>query len=165
MVTNVPGLALGILTADCAPVLFADPAAGVIGAAHAGWRGAKGGVVAATVAAMVELGARRAGIAAAVGPCIAQPSYEVGPDFHSALTDDDPSTAGLFKCADRPGHFKFDLKGYVGGLLRAAGIPTINVLEHDTCADEDSFFSYRRTILNGGGDYGRLLSAIALVED
>lgn len=165
MATSVAGLALGILTADCAPVLFADPAAGVIGAAHAGWRGAKGGIVEATVSTMVELGARREGIVAAVGPCIAQPSYEVGPDFHASFTHEDPSTTGLFEPSARPGHFQFDLKGFVGGRLRAAGIQTMCILKHDTCADEGSFFSYRRTTLNGGGDYGRLLSAIALADD
>lgn len=165
MVTNAAGLALGILTADCAPVLFADPAAGVIGAAHAGWRGAKGGIVESTVSSMLELGARRDGIVAAVGPCIAQASYEVGPEFHASFTQDDASTTGHFERSARPGHFQFDLKGYVAGRLRAAGIQTMNVLDHDTCADEASFFSFRRTTLNGGGDYGRLLSAIALVGD
>jgi len=165
MVTNVSGLALGILTADCAPVLFADPCAGVIGAAHAGWRGAKGGVVEATVSSMLQLGARRDGIVAAVGPCISQPSYEVGPDFHASFTQDDPATTSFFIHSDRPGHFQFDLQGYVGGRLRAAGIQTLCVLDHDTCADEARFFSFRRTTLNGGGDYGRQLSAIALVRD
>ena len=162
LVTKTSGVALGILTADCAPVLLADTEAGVIGAAHAGWRGARGGVVEATVAAMVMLGACRSRIAAAVGPCIQRSSYEVGPEFHRVFVEDEPATAPLFEPSDRPGHHRFDLSAYVATRLAAAAVTIIDVLPFDTCADPDRFFSYRRTTLNGGGDYGRLLSSIAL---
>ena len=162
MVTRTPGVALGILTADCAPVLLADPEAGVIGAAHAGWRGAKTGILEATVAAMVGQGARPEAIAAAVGPCIRQDSYEVGPEFHAAFVDDEPDATALFRPSDRDGHHRFDLAGYVVRRLVSAGIVQPAVLPHDTFAGPDRFFSYRRVTLNGGGDYGRMLSAIAL---
>lgn len=162
LVTATPGVALGILTADCAPVLLADTEAGVIGAAHAGWRGARGGVVEATVAAMVALGACRPRIVAAVGPCIQRASYEVGPEFHRAFVEDEPATAPLFEPSARPGHHRFDLPAYVAARLAAAAVAVIDILPFDTCADPDRFFSYRRTTLNGGGDYGRLLSTIAL---
>jgi hypothetical protein len=162
MVTGAPGVALGIVTADCAPVLFADGEAGVIGAAHAGWRGASSGVIDATVAAMVELGARNDAIVAAVGPCIQQASYEVGPEFHAQFTGDDPDTADLFRPSPRADHHLFDLSGYVASRLGALSIRAFEALPDDTCADEDRFFSYRRVTLNGGGDYGRLLSAIVL---
>lgn len=164
MVTRVRGMALGILTADCAPVLLADPRAGVIGAAHAGWRGAKSGIVEATVAAMVRLGARLGGIGAAVGPCIRHDSYEVGPEFHAVFVADEPASAALFRPSDRERHFRFDLAGYVAGKLAAAGVETLAVLPHDTFAEPDRFFSYRRATLAGGDDYGRLLSAIALAS-
>jgi YfiH family protein len=164
LVTTVPRLAIGILSADCAPVLLADADRGVVGAAHAGWRGAKAGIVEATVAAMVRAGARVERIAAAVGPCIAQPSYEVGPEFRAAFVGDEPGTASLFAAAARDGHHRFDLKGYVAARLRRAGLRAIDVLPADTFAEEDRFFSYRRTVLRGGGgDYGRQVSAIALV--
>jgi purine-nucleoside/S-methyl-5'-thioadenosine phosphorylase / adenosine deaminase len=163
MVTRTRGVALGILTADCAPVLLADPQAGLIGAAHAGWRGAKSGIVEQTVMAMVRLGARVESIAAAVGPCIRHDSYEVGPEFRAAFVADEPASAELFRPSDRDGHFRFDLAGYVAGRLRAVGIETLTVLPHDTFSENDRFFSYRRVTLAGGGDYGRLLSAIALM--
>jgi len=162
MVTRNPGVALGILTADCAPVLLADPQAGVIGAAHAGWRGAKSGILEETVAAMVRLGARVGSIGAAVGPCIRHDSYEVGPEFRAAFVADEPAAADLFLPSDRESHFRFDLAGYVAGKLGAVGIEALAVLPHDTFSDNDRFFSYRRVTLAGGGDYGRLLSAIAL---
>jgi purine-nucleoside/S-methyl-5'-thioadenosine phosphorylase / adenosine deaminase len=162
MVTRSRGVALGILTADCAPVLLADPRAGVIGAAHAGWRGAKSGILAETVMAMLELGARVENIDAAVGPCIRHDSYEVGPEFRSAFVADEPATANLFRRSDREGHFRFDLAGYVAGKLSAIGIKALSVLPYDTFADTDRFFSYRRVTLAGGGGYGRLLSTIAL---
>lgn len=161
MVTRTRGLAIGILTADCAPVIFVDRTAGVVGAAHAGWRGARYGVVEATLAAMVDLGGRRDHIAAAVGPCIRQVSYEVGEDFRQAFDGDGTAADSYFKPGRRPGHLQFDLAGYVVGRLAAAGVTNISVLPFDTCAD-DRFFSYRRTTLAGGGDYGRMLSAIAL---
>lgn len=162
MVTRTPGVALGILTADCAPVLFADPEAGVVGAAHAGWRGALSGVVEATITAMVGLGADRSSIAAAVGPCIQRASYEVGPEFQAQFIDDEPDTADLFDASSHSDRFRFDLAGYVARRLAAARLAEVEVLPLDTYADADRFFSYRRTTLNGGGDYGRLLSAIAL---
>jgi YfiH family protein len=162
MVTRTEGIALGILTADCTPVLFADPLAGVIGAAHAGWRGARGGVLEATVAAMVDLGARPTHIVAGVGPCIRQDSYEVGPEFHEAFTADDPGTRDLFRPSIREGHYRFDLPGYVVRRLSGLSIKEFEVLPFDTCADAERFFSYRRTTLDGGSDYGRGLSAIAL---
>ncbi len=162
LATRTRGLALGILTADCAPVLFADVEAGVIGAAHAGWRGAKGGILEATLAAMEALGARRASIAAAVGPCIRQESYEVTADFGAGFTGDEPGSAAFFAPARKPGRLQFDLPGYVADRLRRIGIDTPDVLAHDTCTDASRFFSYRRVTLNGGGDYGRQLSAIAL---
>jgi polyphenol oxidase len=162
LVTNRPGIALGILTADCAPVLFADADAGVIGAAHAGWRGARDGVLEATVEAMAALGARPGRIAAAVGPCIRQESYEVGPEFQSAFVDDDPETAGLFVAGARDGHFQFDLPGYIARRLSAIALAAVEVVTFDTCADEDRFFSYRRATRRGEPDYGRGLSAIAI---
>jgi purine-nucleoside/S-methyl-5'-thioadenosine phosphorylase / adenosine deaminase len=162
LVTRARGLALGILTADCAPVLFADAAAGVIGAAHAGWRGAKAGILESTVAAMQGLGARVETIAAAVGPCIRQESYEVGADLRAIFVEDEPATATLFGPSHRDGHFRFDLAGYVVGRLHAIGIRMLTLIPCDTFADETRFFSYRRVTLAGGGDYGRLLSAIVL---
>jgi purine-nucleoside/S-methyl-5'-thioadenosine phosphorylase / adenosine deaminase len=164
LVTRRPRVALGILTADCAPVLFADAEAGVIGAAHAGWRGAKDGIIEATVAAMVSLGARKAAIEAAVGPSIRQDSYEVTADFRRQFVADEPMTARLFAEGARPGRYLFDLAGYVEGRIEALGLRRVAVLPQDTCADAERFFSYRRVTLNGGGDYGRQLSAIALVR-
>lgn len=163
MVTDRPGVTLGILTADCAPVLFADGAAGVIGGAHAGWRGAQGGVLAATVKAMTGLGAAPERIRAAVGPCIAQESYEVGPEFPAPFLEDDPGNAAFFRPARRDGHFLFDLPGYVVARLRALGLGAVHLLARDTCAEADRFFSYRRATLRGEPDYGRGLSAICLV--
>jgi purine-nucleoside/S-methyl-5'-thioadenosine phosphorylase / adenosine deaminase len=162
MVTRTRGVALGILTADCAPVLLADPQTGVIGAAHAGWRGAKSGILEETVATMVRLGARVGSISAAVGPCIRHYSYEVGPEFRAAFVADEPPSAELFRPSDRESHFRFDLAGYVAGKLAAVGIEALAILPHDTFSDTGRFFSYRRATLAGGGDYGRLLSAIAL---
>jgi YfiH family protein len=162
MVTRSPGVALGILTADCAPVLFADAEARVIGAAHAGWRGAVGGVLDATIARMVRLGAEPRRIRAAVGPCIGQRSYEVGPEFPAPFLAEDPENARFFLPAPRTGHFLFDLGGYVEARLRLAGIGRVERAPHDTAAEEERFFSYRRACLRGEKDYGRFLSAIAL---
>ncbi len=161
LATRTRGLALGILTADCAPVLFADADAGVIGAAHAGWRGAKAGIVEATLAAMESLGADVERIVAAVGPAIGPQSYEVGADFHAAFTAAEPDAATLFAPADRPHHYRFDLPAYVGRRLAARGIRTVTTIETDTYAD-DRFFSFRRATHAGDGDYGRQLSAIVL---
>jgi YfiH family protein len=164
MVSATKGLALGILTADCAPILLADAEARVIGAAHAGWKGALGGVAENTVAAMVRLGARPERIVAAIGPCIAQRSYEVGPEFPGPITARDPRDADLFAPSRREGRFMFDLAGYVGRRLAAAGVTLLARAPNDTCAEEDRFFSYRRATLRGEPDYGRGLSAIAIVE-
>jgi YfiH family protein len=162
MATKTPGLALGVLTADCAPVLFADTYAGVIGAAHAGWRGAKAGILEATIAAMESIGGRRRQIEAAVGPCIGRESYEVTDDFRLGFVRNQPESARFFRPGEQSGRFRFDLAGYVAQRLRDAGIAALSLLPHDTCAEEDLFFSYRRVTLNGGGDYGRQLSTIAL---
>jgi purine-nucleoside/S-methyl-5'-thioadenosine phosphorylase / adenosine deaminase len=164
MVTAAPGIALGVLAADCAPVLFADPAARVVGAAHGGWRGALAGVMEATVAEMARLGAKPERIRAGIGPCIAQPSYEVGPDFRATFAAADPDSAGFFVAAARPTHFRFDLPGYIEGRLARLGLATIGRVRHDTVADETLFFSYRRACLRGETDYGRGLAAIALAE-
>lgn len=161
LVTRTRGIALGILTADCAPVLFADADAGVIGAAHAGWRGAKAGIVEATLTAMESLGAAAARIVAVVGPAIGPQSYEVGPEFHSAFTASDADAETLFAPADRPQHYRFDLPSYVSRRLQACGIRTFAVIDRDTYSD-DRFFSFRRATHAGDGDYGRQLSAIVL---
>jgi polyphenol oxidase len=158
MVTKRPGIALGIVTADCAPVLFADAAAGVVGAAHAGWRGAAGGVLEATIAAMEALGADRARIAAAIGPCIAQASYEVGADLRDAVLARDAADARFF--ADgRPGRWQFDLAGYCAARLAACGVASV-ATGHDTLAEETRFFSHRRRTLAGGGLIGHQISVI-----
>ncbi len=162
MVTVQPGRALGILTADCAPVLLADADAKVVAAAHAGWRGAIGGVVENTVAAMVAAGARRQHIAAAIGPCIAQDSYQVGAEFVAVFTAQDAGNARYFSAPDGEGRQHFDLTAYVAGRLAAAGVGQIEVVEADTCADEQRFFSFRRATRRGESDYGRQISAIAL---
>ncbi len=164
MVTTATGVALGILTADCAPVLFADRENGVIGAAHAGWRGAQGGVVEATLTAMEKLGAARASVVAAVGPCIGGASYEVGPEFPAPFLADDPDHDRFFGPSERAGHFMFDLEAYVSHRLSRAGLATVTALGCDTCADEERFFSYRRATHLGESDYGRLLSAITIID-
>ena len=162
LVTARRGLALGILTADCVPVLFADPAAAIIGAAHAGWRGAFDGILANTVTAMEKLGATRSGIIAAVGPCIGQTSYEVGPEFAARFVARDPTFARYFTPPKDNGHTHFDLAGFAADRLRAAGVGTVVVQGSDTCAADNTFFSYRRSVLRKEPDYGRQLSAIAL---
>jgi hypothetical protein len=162
MVTIRPGIALGIGTADCAPVLLADPHAGVIGAAHAGWRGAVSGVVEATVQRMTDLGADSGRIRAAIGPCIAQASYEVGPEFPEPYLQQDPQNRCFFVPGRREGRFMFDLSGYVASRLQRLGVAAVEQTKHDTCAEAELFFSYRRTTLAGEKDYGRGLSVIAL---
>ncbi len=164
LVSDRPGVMLGILAADCAPVLLADPQARVIGAAHAGWRGALGGVVEATVAAMEKLGATRDRIVAAVGPCIAQASYEVSEDFAPPFLQQDKDNARFFAPGIRAGKLQFDLPGYLLQRLMLLGIASAEATGQDTQAEEQDFFSYRRTTLRGEKDYGRLLSAIALVD-
>lgn len=162
MVTDRPGLALGILTADCAPILFADAEAGVIGAAHAGWKGALGGVADATIAAMRALGAVPERIAAAVGPCIGPDGYEVGPEFRDRFLAEDPDSAGFFHTPGNGARPHFDLPGYVARRLRRAGLRDVTVTGLDTLAREELFFSYRRTTLRKEPDYGRQISAILL---
>jgi YfiH family protein len=162
LVTRVPGLALGILTADCAPVLFADPEVPVVAAAHAGWRGAVGGVLEATLDAMAREGAQRTRIRAAIGPCIGAPSYEVGPEFPAPFLAEHPDNAIFFVPALRAGHFLFALGAYVAARLRRAGVLEISTVGGDTCAEADRFFSYRRTCLSGETQFGHHLSAIAL---
>ncbi len=164
LVSDRPGVTLGVLSADCAPVLFADPEAGVIGAAHAGWRGALAGVIEATVRAMRQLGARPARIRAAVGPCIAKPSYEVGPDLQQAVLAEDPASAPFFTPVAGSDRLLFDLEAYVLRRLARAGIEHGQALGADTFADEGRFFSARRTRKAGGERFGLLLSAIALVD-
>jgi polyphenol oxidase len=161
MVTTRRGIALGILTADCAPVLFADAEAGVIGACHAGWRGALAGVTDATVAAMERLGAARERIRAAIGPLIRQSSYEVSDSFRSGFLGAASANAAFFARGQREGHWQFDLPGYLMERLRQAKVAAED-LELDTCADRVRFFSYRRTTLAGESDYGRQISAIVL---
>ena len=161
LATRVRGLALGILTADCAPVLLADAEAGVIGAAHAGWRGAADGVLEATVAAMARLGARPERIAAAIGPCIQQASYQVGADMAQAVRARD-NDADAFFARDGAAHYRFDLSGYVARRLAAAGVGAVEPLADDTYEDAERFFSYRRATHRGEFDYGRALAVIVL---
>jgi YfiH family protein len=161
MVTATPGLALGILTADCVPILFADVGAGVIGAAHSGWKGALGNIAAATVDAMVALGARRGAITVAIGPCIARASYEVDLAFRDRFLADDPAHDRFFSNG-RPGHCQFDLEGLTALRLAAAGVTRVSAPGIDTYADADRWFSYRRTTHAEEPDYGRQLSVIAL---
>lgn len=163
MATGVPGIALGILTADCAPVLFADTESRVIGACHAGWRGALDGIVDTTVAAMETLGARREQIRASIGPCIAQASYQVGPEFRDQFRAKNEQYNRFFK-TDSDGRFRFDLAGFVLDCLKSAGIANAGWVEHDTCADEERLFSYRRSTHHQEPDFGRGLSAIVLSE-
>lgn len=162
MATSTPGVALGICTADCAPVLFADRTGGVVGAAHAGWKGAFTGVMESTIAAMEKLGSNREDIIAVIGPCIAQVSYEVGPEFRDRFIEQSSSNDIFFVPSDREDHFRFDLEGYAVHRLNAAGLPLVDTVSRDTCAEEESFFSYRRCTLRGEPDYGRQISAIAL---
>jgi YfiH family protein len=161
MVTDRPDVVLGVMSADCAPVLLADPQARVIGAAHAGWRGALSGVAETTIAAMEALGARRERMRAAVGPCIGRASYEVGPEFPAPFLEQDDANAAFFRNAARAGHFLFDLAGYLVHRVARAGV-AVEATGHDTLTADDDFFSYRRNTLQGVRDYGRGLSAIAL---
>jgi YfiH family protein len=164
LVTAVPGIALGVLAADCAPILLHDRVARVVGAAHGGWRGALGGIVDATIARMAELGGSHSRIRAAIGPCIGRRSYEVGPEFVEHFAADDPGNMRFFAPAPSSGRLLFDLAGYVVHRLRCAGIATVEVLSYDTAAEEERFFSYRRACMRGERAYGRGLSAIALED-
>ncbi len=164
MVTNVPGIVLGVLSADCGPILFADAEAGVIGAAHAGWKGALHGVLENTVEAMVSLGADRARITAVLGPSIGPKSYEVGPEFVANFKAVDPSYEVFFSASDKPGHAMFDLPSLTVRRLTEAGVRAEN-LDLDTYPDPERFFSYRRTTHAKEPDYGRQISAIAIREN
>ena len=164
IVTRTAGLAIGVSTADCGPVLFADADARVIGAAHAGWRGALLGVVERTVAAMERLGAVRGRIRAALGPMIGQDNYEVGPDFIARFAAEDKASADFFRPAVREGHAHFDLAGYIAARLDRAGVRQIEDLELCTYAEPERFFSFRRTTHRAEPDYGRHINAIALAE-
>ncbi|MEP7350545.1 MAG: peptidoglycan editing factor PgeF [Sphingorhabdus sp.] len=161
MVTKTPGILLGIVTADCVPVLFADREAGVIGAAHAGWKGAISGVTDNTIAAMEALGADRARIVCAIGPCIAQKSYEVDAGFFKRFAEDDPMNERFFSDG-KPGHYQFDIEGYVAARLASAGIGKVECLGEDTYSQPDRFFSYRRSCHLGEPGYGRQISLIGL---
>ncbi len=161
LVTDRPGLLLGVLTADCGPILLADTEAGVVGAAHAGWKGALGGVLGATVAAMAALGADRARIAAAIGPCIARASYEVDAAFRDRFLRDDEGHERFF-LAGRAGHAQFDLEGFIAARLAAEGIGRIDAPGLDTYADEARFFSYRRATHRDEPGYGRQISLIGV---
>ena len=161
LVTDKPGIALGILTADCAPILLACAKTGVIGAAHAGWKGALGGVMEKTVEAMAGLGAHPADIVAVIGPAIAGRSYEVGPDFIDPFLAQDETNRRFFASAPQPGHWLFDLAGYVADRLVRAGVGKVDGLARDTYAEEAEFFSYRRSCHRGEKDYGRQMSVIA----
>lgn len=160
--TATPGIAIGIGTADCAPVLFADAESRVVGAAHAGWGGAINGVLEATVEAMIELDAQRDRIVVAIGPSIAQASYEVGPEFRERFLADDRGNMQFFAAAERAGHYRFDLPGYIVARLNRIKLRRIASLGLDTYADEERFFSFRRATHRGDADYGRMISAIAL---
>ena len=162
LVTATPGLALGVTGADCGMLLFADRRARIIGAAHAGWKGALTGVVEATVAAMEKLGARRGDIIAALGPCIGRNSYEVGPEFVAAFAGAGDDTARYFVPSHRAGHSMFDLNAYIAERAARAGVGRFEDLRLDTYADERRFFSYRRATHRQEPDYGRLMSVIVL---
>lgn len=164
LVTREPGLAVAVSTADCGPILLADEAAGVVAAAHAGWRGAAGGVIEAAIAAMETCGANRGRIVAALGPMIRQDSYEVGPELVAEFTRQDTDNTRFFAPAARSGHAQFDLAAYIAARLGAAGIAHIEDLGHCTYSDPARFFSYRRSTHRRESDYGRHLSAIALVR-
>lgn len=162
LITDRPGLALGILTADCTPVLFADPEHGVIGAAHAGWRGALGGVLEATVAAMEAVGARRTSMIAAIGPTISWTAYQVGPEFWDVFMEQDEDSEDFFRDDQVTGRFQFDLPGYVEHRLRAIGPAQITNSNLCTYSEEALFYSYRRATHRQENDYGRQISAISM---
>ncbi len=162
LATKMSGVALGVLAADCAPVVFVEPKARVIAAAHAGWRGALTGITDAAIEAMIRLGADRGAIFASVGPCIAQDSYEVGPEFPTPFLEENNEAASFFEAGSRDGHWQFDLPAYVVGRLLARGLAGVAGPDHDTYADEETFFSYRRSCHRDEPSYGRCISAVAL---
>lgn len=162
MVTRIPGVALAIGIADCGPVLFADPVAGIVAGAHSGWKGAIGGVLEATIEAMEREGARRERIVAALGPMLSQAHYEVGPEFESRFLDESAENARFFRPGQKAGHPHFDLPGYIRARLGRAGLAGIDDLGLCTYADEARFYSYRRKMHRGEADYGRLIAAIRI---
>jgi len=164
LVTRIPGIAVGVSTADCGPVLFADADARVIGAAHAGWRGAFTGVIEATIAAMERCGASRDNVVVAAGPMIRQENYEVGPEFVERFKTDSAANARFFTSSPKHGHAMFDLAGYIAARLSAAGIKRIEDIGRCTYADADAFYSYRRSVHRNESDYGRHINAIALSD-
>ncbi len=164
LVTRVPGIAVGVSTADCGPILFADAGARVIGAAHAGWRGALTGVIEATIAAMERCGASRGNIVTATGPMIRQPNYEVGPEFVERFKAESAANERFFTSSPKSGHAMFDLAGYIAARLSAAGIRRIEDIGRCTYADLESFYSYRRSVHRNEADYGRHINAIALAD-
>lgn len=165
MVTRQPGIALGILTADCVPLLFADMENKVIGAAHSGWKGSVGNIASKVIELMIKEGANRSNIKVAIGPAIQQKSYEVGPTFPGPFLQLDPRNDRFFVPSIKDGHHMFDLTGFVKNQLIDQNIGGVELIERDTCAEEDRFYSYRRMSKKGEADYGRLLSAISLVEE
>ncbi len=164
IVTATPGLAVAISTADCVPVLFADAEARIVGGAHAGWKGARAGILEATIARIEEAGGERKRIAAAIGPCISQPNYEVGHDFQRAFVENDTTTEQFFSLPESGAKPRFDLPAYVEHLLKQAGIAAVGRISACTYAQEDRYFSYRRSVHRGEPDYGRQISAIVLEE-
>ena len=161
MVTNQPGIALGIVTADCAPILFVDPQSRIIGAAHAGWRGLLAGVIEETIHQMITLSAKHDRIIAVRGPCIAQSSYEVGPEFAKLFLDHDRSYCDFFVHSERPGHFMFDLSGVIARKIMKAGL-LLWQHHHDTFTESESFFSARRARVHNQNQYGCCLSTIVM---
>ena len=164
VVTRVPGLAVGVTTADCGPVLLADVESGVVGAAHAGWKGALTGILEATLAAMERLGGNRSRVIAALGPMIRQPNYEVGPELVQRFRTSDTTSVKFFMPSKRDGHSMFDLPGYISSRLKRAGVTRIEDLGACTYADPTRFFSYRRSTHRGEADYGRHVNAITLMR-
>ena len=162
MVTKEKGVVLGVLTADCTPILFADPVAGVIGAAHAGWQGALGGIGEKTIDAMEAIGAKKENITAAIGPSIGKESYEVGTEFRNKFLESDANNYQFFETTKRPSHYMFDIGGYNKHQISMLDLANIDCIEYDTCANQDMFFSYRRSCKNNQPDYGRQLSAIKI---
>jgi YfiH family protein len=165
LVTDRPDLAIGVATADCGPVLFADGEAGVIGAAHSGWKGAVSGILENTIAAMETLGARRDRIAAILGPTISGRNYEVGPEFRERFLERSTGNQRYFRPSEREHHHYFDLPAFITDTIAANGVAECRSLELCTYADEDRFFSYRRATHRGEPDYGRLISAIVLTQE
>ena len=164
MVTDRPNIILGILAADCVPVLFVDPHKRIIGAAHAGWKPAIGGIINETVQTMQMLGARSRDIVAAIGPAIAQSSYEVGPEFFERFLQESDENIVFFTPSPKKSHKFFDIKAYVARKLAQSGVASVNILANDTCSEENLFFSFRRATLRGEPDYGRQISAICLTQ-